>query len=112
MSTWSRQGNQRTCERCCQLLALAERSIFFSHKRSFKAQVTQAHYLCHVEQSQPKASITNVGQKCISPGLYNLEKVLNFTSRLGRSLNSVKVVKKYLISLLGLEKSLKFTGNS
>ena len=29
--------------------------------------------------------------------------------RLERSLNSVKVLEKYLISLLGLEKSLKFT---
>ena len=41
-------------------------------------------------------------------GLYNLEKVLNFSSRLEKSLNSVKVLEKYLISLLGLEKSLKF----
>ena len=40
---------------------------------------------------------------------YNLEKVLNFSSRLEKSLNLVKVLEKYLISLLGLEKSLKFT---
>ena len=42
-------------------------------------------------------------------GLYNREKVLKFTSRLEKSLNSVKVLEKYLISLLGLEKSLKLT---
>ena len=41
-------------------------------------------------------------------GLYNLEKVLNFSSRLEKSLISVKVLEKYLISLLGLEESLKF----
>ena len=43
---------------------------------------------------------------------YNLEKVLSFSSRLVRlekSLNSAKVLEKYSISLLGLEKSLKFT---
>ena len=43
-------------------------------------------------------------------GSYNLEKVLNCnTSRLEKSLNSVKVLEKYLISLLGLKKSLKYT---
>ena len=42
-------------------------------------------------------------------GCYNLEKVLNFSSRLEKSFNLVKVLEKYLISLLGLEKSLKFT---
>ena len=40
-------------------------------------------------------------------GSYNLEKVLNFGSRLEKSFNLVKVLEKYLISLLGLEKSLK-----
>ena len=40
---------------------------------------------------------------------YKLEKVLNFSSRLEKSLNLVQVLEKYLISLLGLEKSLKFT---
>ena len=39
----------------------------------------------------------------------NLEKVLNFSGHLNKSLNSVKVLEKYLISLLGLKKSLKFT---
>ena len=38
---------------------------------------------------------------------YNLEKVLNFSSRLEKSLISVKVVEKYLISLLGLEEVLE-----
>ena len=44
-------------------------------------------------------------------GAYNLEKDLNFRSRLEKSLNLVKVLEKYLqlISLLGLEISLKFT---
>ena len=42
-------------------------------------------------------------------GPFNLGKVLNFTSRLEKSLNSVQVLKKYLMSLLGLEKPLKFT---
>ena len=41
-------------------------------------------------------------------GSYNLEKVLNCDSGLEKSWNSVKVLEKYLISLLGLEKSLKF----
>ena len=47
---------------------------------------------------------------CVHHGSYNLEKVLNFSSRLEKSLNSVKVLEKYLVSLyyLGLEKSLKF----
>ena len=40
---------------------------------------------------------------------YNLEKVLNFSSHLEMSFNLVKVLEKYLIFLLGLEKSLKFT---
>ena len=40
--------------------------------------------------------------------LHNLEKVLNCDSGLEKSWNSVKVLEKYLISLLGLEKSLKF----
>ena len=39
-------------------------------------------------------------------GSYNLETVFNFFSKV---LNSVKILEKYLISLLGLEKSLKFT---
>ena len=42
-------------------------------------------------------------------GWYNLEKVLKFSSCLEKSSNSVEVVEKYLFSLLGLEKSLKFT---
>ena len=41
--------------------------------------------------------------------MYNLGKVLNFTSRHKKLLKLVKVLEKYLISLLGLEKSLKFT---
>ena len=36
-------------------------------------------------------------------------KVLNFSGHLNKSLNSVKVNEKYLISLLELKKSLKFT---
>ena len=42
-------------------------------------------------------------------GSYNLEKVLNFGSRLEKSFDLVKVLEEYLISLLGLEKSLKFS---
>ena len=38
---------------------------------------------------------------------YNLGKVLDFSSRLEKSLISVKVVEKYLISLLGLEEVLE-----
>ena len=38
--------------------------------------------------------------------MYNVGKVLNFTSRRKKL---VKVLEKYLISLLGLEKSLKLT---
>ena len=38
-------------------------------------------------------------------GLWNLEKVLK---SLEKSSNSIKVLEKYLISLLDLEKSLKF----
>ena len=36
-------------------------------------------------------------------------EVFNFSSRLEKSLNSNKVLEKYLISLYGLEKSLKVT---
>ena len=39
-------------------------------------------------------------------GPYNLEKVLNFNSHLEKSLNLVKVLEKYLISLVGCETSL------
>ena len=42
-------------------------------------------------------------------GSYNLKKVLNFSGRLNKSWNSVKVLEKYLFSLLGLKKSLKST---
>ena len=42
-------------------------------------------------------------------GSYILEKVLSFSSRLEKSLYSVKVLEKYLISLFGVEKSFKFT---
>ena len=42
-------------------------------------------------------------------GSFNLKKVFNFSSHLEKSLNLVKVLEKNLISLLGLEKSLKFT---
>ena len=45
-------------------------------------------------------------------GSYNLEKVLNFGSRLEKSFNLVKVLEKYLISLLALEKSLKVSNLS
>ena len=38
-----------------------------------------------------------------------LSRSLNFTSHLEKSLNSAKVLEKYLISLLGLKKPLKFT---
>ena len=41
--------------------------------------------------------------------MYNLGKVLNFISCCKKLLKLVKVLEKYLISLLGLEKSLKFT---
>ena len=59
-------------------------------------------------------NINKTGKKSVfcRRGSYNLEKVLSFSSRLVRlekSLNSAKVLEKYLISLLGLEKSLKFT---
>ena len=46
---------------------------------------------------------------CVAHGSYNLEKVLNFTSDREKSLKSVEVLEKYLISLLGLGTSLKFT---
>ena len=39
-------------------------------------------------------------------GSYNLVKVLSFNSHLEKSLNLVKVLEKYLISLVGHEKSL------
>ena len=42
-------------------------------------------------------------------GSYNLENVLNFSSHLEKYLNWVNVLGKDLISLLGLEKSLKFS---
>ena len=42
-------------------------------------------------------------------GSYNLDQVLNLISHLEKSLNSVKLFEKYLISLLGLETSLNFS---
>ena len=42
-------------------------------------------------------------------GASNLEKDSNFSSGLEKSLNLVKILEKYLISLFGLEISLKFT---
>ena len=36
-------------------------------------------------------------------GSYNVGKDLSFSSCLEKSLNSVKVLEKYLVSLLGLE---------
>ena len=36
---------------------------------------------------------------CVYHGSYNVEKYLNFSRRLERSLNSNKVLEKYLISL-------------
>ena len=44
-----------------------------------------------------------------SHGLFNLEKALNLSSRIEKSFSLVKVLEKQLISLLALEKSLKFT---
>ena len=41
-------------------------------------------------------------------GSYNLERVLDFSSCLEKSLILVKVLEKYLISSLGLEKCSKF----
>ena len=38
-----------------------------------------------------------------------LEKVLNVSGRLEKSINLLKVLEKHLISSIGLEKSLKFT---
>ena len=45
-------------------------------------------------------------------GSYILEKAWNFGSRLEKSFNLVKVLEKYLISLLCLQKSLKFSNLS
>ena len=56
-----------------------------------------------------KQNLKQQAMKVSKHGSYNLEKVLNFSSRLKKSWNSVKVLEKYLISLLGLEKSLEFT---
>ena len=39
----------------------------------------------------------------------NVEEVLIFSNHLEKSLNSVKVLEKYLISFLGLENTLTFT---
>ena len=47
-------------------------------------------------------------KKTSNHGSHNLEKVLNFSTRLEESLNSFEVLGKYLISLLGLEKSFKY----
>ena len=38
-----------------------------------------------------------------------LEKVLNVSGRLEKSINLLKVLEKHLISSIGLEKSLKLT---
>ena len=44
-----------------------------------------------------------------SHGSYNLEKVLNFNSHLEKSLNLVKVLEKYLITLARHEEFLMFS---
>ena len=49
------------------------------------------------------------GDRHLEHGPYNLEKVLDFSNHCKKLLKLVKVLEKYLISLLGLEKSLKFT---
>ena len=48
-------------------------------------------------------------QRRNSHGLYNLQQVLNLGSCLDKTLNSVEVLEKYLISLLGHQNSFKFT---
>ena len=40
---------------------------------------------------------------------HNLEEVLISSNRLEKSLNSVEVLEKYLISFLGLENTLTFS---
>ena len=42
---------------------------------------------------------------------HNLEEVLISSNRLEKSLNSVEVLEKYMISFLGLENTLTFTNN-
>ena len=42
---------------------------------------------------------------------HNLEEVLISNNRLEKSLNSVEVLEKYMISFLGLENTLTFTNN-
>ena len=62
-----------------------------------------------VTHSLHTASVSFFYAFFVAHGSYNLEKVLNFTSRREKSLESVEVLEKYLISLLGLGTSLKFT---
>ena len=58
----------------------------------------------------PEVSLDS--NQLISLSLYDLEKVLDFGNHLEKSFNLVKVLEKYLISLLSLEKSLKFSNLS
>ena len=64
-------------------------------------------WLDSVQQNSDKAPalihVTSSSECHYNHGLYNLEQVLNFISHVEKSLNSVKILEKYLLSLLGLE---------
>ena len=86
LATWEKKWIVSD-EKCTQsvVVLVAWTCIGFSkNKRSFRDFATSIH------------------------GSYNLEKVSNFNSCLSKSLNSVNFLEKYLISLLGLRKFLKF----
>ena len=61
----------------------------------------------------PEIQILQIPQPCAKLAafihhLYKLEKVLHFSCHIKKPLNSLKILEKYWISLLSLEKSSKF----
>ena len=86
LATWEKKWivSDKKCTQSVVVLVAWTCIGFSKNKRSFRDFATSIH------------------------GSYNLEKVSNFNSCLSKSLNSVNFLEKYLISLLGLEKFLKF----
>lgn len=81
---------QRFCQFC------SPSSFFF--QRNFKRDVSY----------EAKGPSTHTNSEFFR-GSYNLQKVLSFSGRLEKSLNQVKVIEKYLISLVGREITTLFT---
>ena len=64
---------------------------------------TRSPLQIHSDKAPALIHVTSSSECHYNHGLYNLEQVLNFISHVEKSLNSVKILEKYLLSLLGLE---------